>query len=480
MEKDARFPFIGLNEPTKWEMANVAIREKIARRAFVVVFKRSLDRTFEAVVDLDSRRLGSWREIVDVQPPLMTEDATLADRIARGDVRWQAAVRARTSKDLGQVVNTIMPSGNIESAGVHPRSVMLVSYEKTNDPNGFAAPIEGLVALVDLTNLKVIKLIEDEDVRVFPRQPPDIAPENSDPSSNPPAPGSPEIERRGHEVRWRNWAFRHSFNAREGLVLHDIRFRDDARDRSVIARASLSEMVVPYGGAVPTWRPRGPFDVGEFNLGLGAVRLKAGITCPDGSAMLDVVLHDEFGRPLPRSGVVAVYERDGGVLWRHQDILSGKDKAHWAKELVVTWTTIAGNYDYTFEWSFKEDGTIASDVILNGVVSVMKRDRLAMGDDPADQDQGHHVTDELLAVHHQHFFCYRIDFDVDGEAHNGVGASKCFTEKQQCVTVGNLTIECQNGQGAINAGCRDNDKCTADNDAATSSACTAPASTSTP
>ncbi len=401
-------------------MANFTIGKKIARRAFVVIFKRSIDRTFEAMVDLDSRSLVSWREIVDVQPPLMTEDATLADRVVRGDERWQAAVRARSSNDLGQVVNTIMPSGNIESVSVHPRSALVVSYEKSSNPNGFASPIEGLAALVDLTNLKVIRLIEDEPVRLSPSNPIDPASESVVLLSSPPSHGNPAIERRGHEVQWRNWSFRHSFNAREGLVLHDIRFRDDAHDRSVIARASLSEMVVPYGGAVPTWRPRGPFDVGEFNLGLGAVRLKAGTDCPHESTMLDVVLYDEFGRPKPRSGVVAVYERDGGVLWRHQDILSGRNAAHWAKELVVTWTTIAGNYDYTFEWTFKEDGTIASDVILNGVVSVMKRDRLAMGDNPADQDQEHHVTDDLLAVHHQHFFCYRIDFDVDGAAHNQV------------------------------------------------------------
>jgi len=422
-DQDTRFAFIGLDEPTKSELARFATGAQLVRRAFVVVFDRRMDRTSEAVVDLDSGQLASWREIPDVQPPLMTEDATLADRVVRGDEQWRAAIRAGTNTDLAEIVNVIMPSGNLDSVGVHPRTAIVLSYEKTYDLNGFAAPVEGLAALVDLTNLKVLQVNGRKTNAAPPlTKLPEDTPATARLGSHPPSSGKPSVQLRGHEVRWRGWTFRYGFNAREGLVLYDIRFKDGNRDRAVIARASLSELVVPYGGAAATWRSRGPFDVGEFNLGLGAASLEAGIACPKDATMLDVVLHDEFGRPRPRSGVVAIYERDGGVLWRHQDALSGYGAAEWTKELVVTWTTVAGNYDYTFEWTFKTDGAISSDVILNGVVSVMSA-RSASADEPADaadEAGGHLVADGLMAIHHQHFFCYRIDFDVDGTAHNRV------------------------------------------------------------
>lgn len=54
-------------------------------------------------------------------------------------------------------------------------------------------------------------------------------------------PEGPSFEVRGGHVSWQKWAFRVSFNAREGLVLHDVSYGG----RSVVARASFVEMAVP-------------------------------------------------------------------------------------------------------------------------------------------------------------------------------------------------------------------------------------------
>jgi Cu2+-containing amine oxidase len=51
----------------------------------------------------------------------------------------------------------------------------------------------------------------------------------------------------GSLVEWENWSMRVSFNAREGLVLHDVAFDG----RPVLNRASVPEMVVPYGDTAP-------------------------------------------------------------------------------------------------------------------------------------------------------------------------------------------------------------------------------------
>ena len=50
-----------------------------------------------------------------------------------------------------------------------------------------------------------------------------------------------EVE--GHQVRWQKWSFVIGFNAREGLTLHHLRYNDAGKERSVLYRASLTEMV---------------------------------------------------------------------------------------------------------------------------------------------------------------------------------------------------------------------------------------------
>jgi hypothetical protein len=60
-------------------------------------------------------------------------------------------------------------------------------------------------------------------------------------------PQGPSFTVEGNLVRWHKWHLRVGFNAREGLVLHQVAFQDGERLRPVIHRASLSEMAVPYG-----------------------------------------------------------------------------------------------------------------------------------------------------------------------------------------------------------------------------------------
>src|SRR6266576_6197024 len=55
----------------------------------------------------------------------------------------------------------------------------------------------------------------------------------------------------GHSLSWQNWQLRLGFNHREGLVLHQVGFRDAERLRSVAHRMSFAEMVVPYRDASP-------------------------------------------------------------------------------------------------------------------------------------------------------------------------------------------------------------------------------------
>ena len=67
------------------------------------------------------------------------------------------------------------------------------------------------------------------------------------------APAKANFAVAGHTVRWRNWSFHYRLDARTGLVLSLLRFRDQERDRMVLYRGSLAELFVPYMDPDPAW-----------------------------------------------------------------------------------------------------------------------------------------------------------------------------------------------------------------------------------
>ena len=79
----------------------------------------------------------------------------------------------------------------------------------------------------------------------------------------------------GHMVTWQQWRFRVSFNYREGLVLHDVHFQG----RSVLARAALVEMTVPYGEPRHPYESKNAGDVSDYGLGFCAQSLQLCADC---------------------------------------------------------------------------------------------------------------------------------------------------------------------------------------------------------
>jgi hypothetical protein len=94
-------------------------------------------------------------------------------------------------------------------------------------------------------------------------------------------PDGPSWVRDGNLVRWQNWSFRFTLHPREGLVLHTVSWDDHGRARPVLYRASLSEMVVPYGDPDGNWVWRNAFDEGEYGLGRLATPLEPSKDAPD-------------------------------------------------------------------------------------------------------------------------------------------------------------------------------------------------------
>jgi primary-amine oxidase len=407
-----RVALLDVREPPK---ADVVAGRAAPRQAFAVVYDAARNETAEALVDLGARRLAAWRVVPNAQPPLAPADEALADTLVRASAAWRAALARRGVQD-GSVVVLPWSAGYFGDSTDGARVVRADTYVRAARLNEIARPVSGVSAVVDLTRRTV--RVEDTGPAT---PPPDAASEDAAwrplrapvtgvPSTTGLAGGAIGVRVEGTLVRWKRWRLRVAMRPREGLVLYAVGFDDGTRVRSVLYRASLSEMVVPYGDPGPWWYFRNSFDAGEIGMGVGVAALKAGVDVPDGATLVDAVLADADGVPRRRARAIAVYERDGGLAWSH----AGTGRR--ARELVIFALSNLGNYDYGFEWTLREDGTIVHRALLTGVMTA----RGTLGTSGTRDSLAHAVARGLAAVHHQHFFNYRLDVDVDGAAPNEV------------------------------------------------------------
>ena len=212
-------------------------------------------------------------------------------------------------------------------------------------------------------------------------------------------------------MAWQKWRFVIGFNAREGLTLHHLRYEDEGRERSVLYRGSLTEMVVPYGDPGPTQRRKNAFDVGEYGMGMCANSLELGCDCLGLIRYFDAHLCDSRGEPLTIKNAICMHEEDYGILWKHTDRrLPDAPEVRRSRRLVVSSISTVENYEYGFFWYLYQDGTIQFEVKLTGILSLAA---YRPGETPR---HGNLVAPQLYAPNHQHFFNMRLDFDLDGTA----------------------------------------------------------------
>lgn len=198
------------------------------------------------------------------------------------------------------------------------------------------------------------------------------------------------------------------FDAREGLVLHQLGFADGDRVRPIIHRASIAEMVVPYGDPSPVRSWQNYFDTGEYMVGRYANALELGCDCVGDITYFDAVIADEFGSPKTLKNAVCMHEEDFGVLWKHTDLWAGSAETRRQRRLVVSFFTTIGNYDYGFFWYLYLDGTIEFEVKATGVV-------FTSGHPGGDYPYASEIAPGLGAPYHQHLFSARLDMMIDGD-----------------------------------------------------------------
>ncbi len=418
-----RFPVVQLQEPTK-----AALRAGTPpREAFAMVLDRANGDTFEAVVNLDTGTVAQWKQLpLDQAPygqaPIMVEEFFACERIVKADAGWQAALRRRGVSDAAFEHVQVDPFSAGYFGEDHTRGRRLLRatsfLRSSRTDNGYAHPIEGLVAVVDLIAERVIELVDDGRNTPIPPQdrPYDTASLGTPRDSLKPLsisqPQGPSFSVEGWAVAWENWRFRIGFTPREGLVLHQLGWQEGTALRPIIHRASVTEMVVPYADPNHSHYWKSAFDAGEYGLGKLANQLELGCDCLGLIRYFDIPAVDDEGNAFVMKNAVCMHEEDYGTLWKHYEFRTGVFEVRRSRRLVISFFATVGNYDYGFYWYLYLDGTIQLEAKLTGIIQTTG---VAPG---APYPHGGMVAPGLGGPTHQHFFNARLHMALDGEGNS--------------------------------------------------------------
>ncbi len=411
--KGALFAHIVLHEPDKAVLAAWRTGDPIDREVRAQIVPGPELGVVEAVVSVSKGDVREWRVVEGVRPALLMHEAANAIFTTKQHPEYIAALARRGITDLDTVQIDPWPAGTFDYPAEDNRRISrCISFvrEYATD-NGYARPVEGLIVHFDMGRNEVIEVI-DHGVVAMPQQharyfAADHQPLRADLKPiDITQPEGPSFTVTGNLVEWQKWSVRVAFDPYEGLVLHQVCYDG----RSILHRASVTEMVVPYGdpGELHGWK--NAFDAGEWGLGRMTQSLQLGCDCLGEIHYFDGTLASEHGHAWVIKNAICMHEEDYGVLWKHVDLMGGTSEVRRSRRLVISNFATVGNYEYGFFWYLYLDGNVQLEVKLTGIMSV--------GAIPPGGvcEFGVEVAPGVYAPNHQHLFNVRLDLDVEGTA----------------------------------------------------------------
>ncbi|XWS39311.1 hypothetical protein CRYUN_Cryun18bG0040600 [Craigia yunnanensis] len=198
----------------------------------------------------------------------------------------------------------------------------------------------------------------------------------------PPTPaGKKGLKIDGNTLRWTNWKFHLGFDARAGAV---------------ISLASIYDPESRKYRQDPTeeWYHITYFDCGEFGLGLSTFSLEPLNDCPAEAVFIDGYYAGQDGKPVKVDNALCIFERS----WGHK-IREVRPEV----SLVVRMVATVGNYDYFLDWEFRPRVLEVKTVPYTHTDQIKK------------EVYGTLIADNSIGVHHDHFFTYHLDLDIDAK-----------------------------------------------------------------
>lgn len=425
--EDLRVETIDIDEPSKDIVRAFVHGTPFARIARYNAFKRGQLGVWIGRVDLRSGKVVSDRFDETARAMVAVEEVFEIEKAVRADPRFREALRRRGLLDeLEYMCVDPWTVGDFGHDAEKGRRVLNCFIWMRTFPldNYYAHPVEGLHALIDLATLEILRIDDhfekDGDYIPVPRTPLNydsaILKEYRKPSAplDVVQPEGAGFVVEGRKVTWENWDFRVSFNGREGLVLHTLGYTVDGKRRPVVYRASIAEMVVPYGTPERSHYRKNVFDSGELGFGRMANSLKLGCDCLGVIHYFDADVPDVFGTPRTIEKCICLHEEDAGLSWKHFDVRTERTEVRRARKLVVSSISTIGNYEYASYWYLHQDGRIEYEMKATGIINTAACH-------PGHPGQyGTEVAPGLVGHIHQHVFNARLDMEVDGPSNTVV------------------------------------------------------------
>ena len=404
-----RVVILEIDEPDKARVVQRKEGDVVPRVARAVLYDWGRGVTVDALVDVRARRVLSSSDRPAGDPPVRHAILSRATEIAVADERVAAALRRRGVSDLNRLtfLGGVREGEALERRG-GARFVTVTPF--LWDVVGEQASLPGFFVTVNLTTGAVEAVSDFRGGRVGSRDAGTDTRAIALPRLVTSQPDGAGFRIRGSQIVWDRWRFHVAVHPRRGLEVFDVAFRDGNEYRRVLYRGSVAEVMTPYGDpAFGSWFPRDEGDYGMTSYSAARAQAIVGADAPEHAAFIPVTIAGTRGEPIALERAVAIYERDAGVLWRH----AGEGRR--ARQLVLSSYTTLDNYDYLFHWTFNQDGAIDVQAQLTGVMNVRPAgpDHTA-GTGDAALHFAHTVAPGVDAPNHQHFFSWRLDFDVDG------------------------------------------------------------------
>ena len=422
------FAMVQLHEPSKKVINNWKISDPVERAAKITLWNSATSTVIEAVITIKGKEI-SFSEIPGAKSPILSIESEKAIKAVKADKRIIAALKDRGVEDINQVHMETWPIGAQIPKELDDgrRLIWTPMWQRpTEFANLYAHPINGLHAIVDLDSGEVVS-VENTEIIPIPQTPgpyrenqtganvklKDLAIVQAE---------GPSFSVEGWKVNWERWNLRVGFCQREGLVIHDVKFKDQDKERKIAHRLSIAELVIPYGDPSQGAYRKNAFDTGEFGLGNYTNSLTLGCDCLGEIVYLDAAVTTPDGSIKEIPNAICMHEEDNGILWKHVDA-DGHTEVRRGRRFVVSSIVTVNNYEYGYFWYFYQDGSIEFEAKLTGIVLTVAD---AIGKDHPSATE---LEPGLWAPYHQHILCARLDLDIDGEQ-NSVLEVESFAHPQ--------------------------------------------------
>ncbi|WP_035485230.1 primary-amine oxidase [Geminicoccus roseus] len=420
------FETIDLEEPAKEVVRSHVAGAPLPRVARFNAYRKGETGVFKGLVDLVAGVVSKVEFLPGVRPMISPEEFMMIEEAAKADPRFIAALERRGLGDkLDLICVDPWSAGNFGVPGEEGKRLAHTFVWMRMFPldNYYAHPVEGINVVVDVDKMVVLR-VDDYFADAEPIPVPET-PVNYDSAivtSYQPAgkpldvvqPDGPSFVVEGNKVSWLGWDLRVGFNGREGLVLHQIGHSRDGRRRPIVYRASIAEMVVPYGSNERAHHRKNVFDSGEYGFGRLANSLELGCDCLGHIHYFDVQLSDLQGNPRTIKNGICLHEEDAGLAWKHFDFRTERTETRRMRRLVISSITTVGNYEYGSYWYLYQDGNIEFEMKATGVINTAA----CIPGNPG--KYATEVAPGVVGQIHQHLFSARLDMEVDGPANTVV------------------------------------------------------------